>query len=230
MNVIKVTQGFSLVELLIAMSLLLMITGLGTYGYGLYAKYWQQNVGHFESTMQELKGVSTLFQVLDKVKPYVLTKEKNSAYYYFEGSKSVIRSTTKSALSDPSNPAAFELKVIDIGGVQRLIYSETVFNALPPIRKQDIRTYDFEIILLEGFDNLFFEFYGFESFDAWLLSEPLDSINTAKWYGYYSGEDTMLIPRLIRIVIEDERGRSSLRVELPSIIKKQIAAHLKTDV
>jgi prepilin-type N-terminal cleavage/methylation domain-containing protein len=225
----NVTKGFSLIELLIAMSLLLMITSLGSYGYGLYAKYWQQNVGHFESTLQEVKGVSTLFRVLDQMKPYILKNDKDSAFYYFEGSKSVIRSTIKSAFSDPSNPAAFELKVVDVGGFQRLIYSETVFNALPPIRKQDIRSYDFEIVLLEGFDNLFFEFYGPENFDTWLESEPLNSIDSSKWYGYYSGEDTKLIPQLVKIVIEDEKGRSSLRVALPSIMKKQLTAYFLGD-
>lgn len=225
----KGKKGFSLVELLIAMTLLLMITSLGTYGYGLYSRYWQAEFGDFESAVREVKGVTTLFKVLGQLKPYVLLNDKNEPYHYFEGGKSVIRSITSNSLKQPGYPAFFELKVLEESGKQRLIYRERAITGPPPIKNSDVLEYDVEITILEGFRDFSFEYFGMESYEEWLLSQPVDKSNSASWYGYYSGADTMLIPELIRVNIAHDLDLSSIRIQLPDFMEQQLNAYFVGD-
>lgn len=210
-------QGFSLVELLVAMTLLIMVTLIGTYGYNLYSQYWRKELGHYQETFANIKGVTQLHTVIKNIKPYIFKGGAKGVYYYFEGGQKVLRSIVTHSISDNAFPAAFELESIELNGVNQLVYREHAMSSGPMVREADIGNYVFETVLLEGYTDLTFEYYGWPSYQTRainLFGEERANAEPRQWYGLYSGKDTLIPPDIIRLNYIDDAGRLTL-MELP---------------
>lgn len=225
--------GFSLVELLVAMTLLIMVTLIGTYGYNLYSRYWQKELGHYQETFLKIKGVTQLHSAIKNIKPYIFKGGESGAYHYFEGSQKVMRSITNHALSHNGYPAAFELEATQLQGVNRLVYRERPMSSGPFFTEADISAYSFEVVLLEGYHDLTFEYYGWPSYQiraSTLSGDSETNEDQRKWYGLYSGKDTLLPPELIRLNYVDIDGELSV-FELPvsQIVEQHLEFYLIDD-
>ncbi len=77
----KVTRGFTLIELMLATSLLMMVMFSGYYAYSLYSQKWQKRVQVFWHGTEQAIALDSLHKVLSSALPYMVNGEddKNDA-------------------------------------------------------------------------------------------------------------------------------------------------------
>lgn len=232
MRVITFNKGFSLVELLVAMSILIMVTLIGNYGYNLYARYWQKELGHYQEVFERIKGVSRLHNVIISIKPYLIRGDENEIYHYFEGTQSVLRSVVASSLTNPRYPAIFEMVVITNNNIKSLVYRERVMDTGPILNEKQLGDYSQEFTLLTNISDITFEYFGWENYQvrSQALNEQSGDLLTQRWFGLYSGKDTLIPPNVIRIsIIDIDKKRTEFELPLTEVIEQQLEFHLNEE-
>ena len=66
--------GFTLIELMLATSLLMMVLFSGYYAYSLYTQKWQKRVDTFWQGTNDAIGIETVNKLLVATIPYVLKR------------------------------------------------------------------------------------------------------------------------------------------------------------
>ena len=202
-------KGFSLVELLVSITLLSMMIFIATFGYQQFSRYWDRDLGSYDFKFAQLKGLNILSRTLTDVKPYVVLDENGEPYFYFEGGVSVIRSVRANSVSNPNVPASFQIKVFEDEnneGKVGVTYSELPLNAENFKQPQTWEKYTYNITILSGLDDIAFSYLGWGHYDQLLESEENSSELAQQVFGNYSGEDTLIIPSKIssEVIIDGE--------------------------
>jgi prepilin-type N-terminal cleavage/methylation domain-containing protein len=219
--------GFSLLEVLIAMTILLMVTFIGTYGYGLYSRYWQTELGHYQSAFDASKGVNILFKTLKDLKPYVV-KDREQGFHYFEGGNRILRSVTSHSLQYPDYPALFEIALEERQDKKQLVYRELSMKDGPVLNEPENVAYIFSIVLLNDVDDLVFEYYGWPNFIEKAKYESKSSQGSPQWYGLYSGKDTLITPEIIKTTIIIDGKESVFEVAIDGFLPAYIDRYIET--
>jgi prepilin-type N-terminal cleavage/methylation domain-containing protein len=221
-------RAFSLVEILVAMSILLLITFIGTYGHRTYSRYWQNELGDYQATFEKSIGATIFFQVVKGIKPYIV-KDDGKGFFYFEGGNQDLRSVTSKSLQFPEYPAVFEIVTEQTqNGKLALVYREFSMINGPVIEEPNDNAYVFERVLLTGIDHIAFEYYGWSNYIEKASFESKSAANTQRWYGLYSGKDTSITPSLIRITLLIDGETSLIEVSIDDFMQRYIAPYLET--
>ena len=221
------SRGFSLVEVLIASTILLLVLFLGSYGYSLFAKYWADGAGTFEQKFADIKGLNIVHQVIKNTHPYIMKGGERGAYHYFEGGKSVVRGFTNHSVFAQEKMAFYELKVEEnANNLLDLVYRESVINEVPVVTERNIGQYNNKIVILTDINDVTFEFYGWRSYDLWVENNLLSRGGAPEWFGFYSGQDTLVPPNLVRLSITLNGQVSTLEMSLSHFVNAQMRTYL----
>ncbi len=218
------TKGFSLLEVLIAMTILLMVTFIGSYGYGLYSRYWQNELGHYQSAFDRSKGVTILFRTLKDLKPYIV-KDRNQGFHYFEGGNRILRSVTSRSLQYPEYPALFEIAFEEKQDKNQLVYRELSMREGPVLDKPSDVAYSFSLVLLDDVDDVVFEYYGWPNVTDKVKFDSRSGENLAQWYGIYRGQDTLITPEIIKTTVLMDGKQSVFEVSVKGFLSEYLSRY-----
>ncbi len=212
-----------MVELLVAMSILMLVTFIGNFAYSQYSRFWNNQLGEFEAVFDQAKGVSQLLAVVSDIQPYIVKNGDGVSFHYFEGGNQLLRAVVASSMSDESYPAAIELKVTELvaSGEKQLVYRERVLDKAPLLTNQDTRGIDLETVLLTGFEDFTVEYFGYAHLDQWYLAREGRAYSPS-WFGFYSGEDTKIPPEAAKISFTLNGESSSLIIPLRHFSPEQL--------
>ena len=191
---------------------------IATYGYQQFARYWNEDFGHYNEKFSLLRGLNILGRTLLKIKPYLVIDETGKPYFFFEGGVSVIRSVISNSVSEVSMPGSFQLKVEEdeqTPGKLKLTYSELPFTASNYKNTELWQNYTYQITILRGLDDIAFSYLGWAHYDEYLASdEGNTSLSPQR---YYSGKDTWMVPNLVTVNIVVDGQQSAFNFSLPFI-------------
>ena len=83
-------KGFTLIEMLVTMVLLSFIVLVGSSAYGMFAQKWSGEMGNFDKTVQGVRDLMLVQEVLDTMIPYVVSGSDNRPGIFFEGNQTGI--------------------------------------------------------------------------------------------------------------------------------------------
>jgi prepilin-type N-terminal cleavage/methylation domain-containing protein len=81
------SAGFTLIEMLVTMSILAMVVLAGSSAFGFFAQRWDGSMGNFDRSMTNSKNLMLVQEVLDNLIPYMAYDSKNRPTVYFEGNR-----------------------------------------------------------------------------------------------------------------------------------------------
>lgn len=196
---IRLSKGFTLVELLISMTLLSMIMLLGSWSFSVFTNKWEGRLGYFSQHVSQTKDHILLNDVIMSIIPYV-TKVKHNPKYYFSTSATQLKAVTQSSIFHPGQPVLFKLSVEESDdGSKFLLYQESLLNVLE--ENTDI-VYSHEKILIAKADTISFSAFGWSSAQSKIKSEDPISAGTnekPKWRDSYNSIVSNLMPISIRV-------------------------------
>ncbi len=206
----KAHNGFTLVELLVAITLLSMIMLLGTWSFSTFTNNWAGRLGYFSKHVSQSKDYILLSDIIQGISPHLINKN-GKPHYYFQANDKTIKAISQNGLFNTNMPVSFKLSVeVFADGTQYLLYQEAAYQ---PLNVEQALSYSHEKILLNEVKNLQFSVFGWQSAYQKLLSEdPITNANNHKpnWQSQYNAALTNLLPIAIRVAWND----SSLELPL----------------
>lgn len=214
-------KGFSLVELLVSMSILMMVLLIGTLSYNQYSQYWNKELGDFDQQIKEAKDFSFIYHILRNIRPHMIKDNTDKWFHYFEGGNTLLRSVTAESISSPGSAAIFELKIETESDSTKITYQEKPIVSAPFLSRGQVGGYTFRRTIELKISNFLFEYYGWKHSDEFFSSQENRDISQS-WFGLYSGEDTLLTPSKIRVSFANDLGQTSLLVPVDHFIPEHI--------
>lgn len=202
-------SGFTLIELMIAAAILSGLLFLGSFTYQMLAQRWTKELGEFQNTLETTKSFNLLNSTLTAVQPYIVLDESdnnNTDYdpgFLFIGRENRLFSVTKQGLFDQSAPEVFRLIVEEKEtGKFDLLYQGVTTQQQALVTAQQSITFTQQITLLSDFDEIKFNYLGWDSFV--IRSEGIQNGLQPTWRSEFSGLDTQLLPDQMAILLKKD--------------------------
>lgn len=152
-------DGFTLVELLIATSILMVVLGTAMYGYQLYQKQWQRNLSHIQQNYQQLRRFELVSSALHGIVPYMV-RHKDGHSFYFLGREEGFTAVTTNPVFKPGFPAVIRVfREHNPDGSYRLVYEEASLSEAPLITPEQQLPFTHRLVVIEQEKSLTFSYY-----------------------------------------------------------------------
>jgi prepilin-type N-terminal cleavage/methylation domain-containing protein len=124
----RAVKGFSLLEMLVAVTVLSMVIGISTYAYAIFVRQWDGHLGRFDDAQAQYQRLEWLAAALEDTLPYVVRDDEGELGFYFLGRDEGLTLVTMSPIFGVGEPALIRLfREPDEGDAWRLVYEEAPF-------------------------------------------------------------------------------------------------------
>ena len=236
----KGNKGFTLIELMLATSLLMMVLFSGYYAYSLYTQKWQKRVDTFWQGTQDAIALDSINKMLAGAVPYVIKNAQNKAEIYFKANSEEIKWVTDSAVFSQGT-SLVSIASVKEGNYSKLIYKEKSMNNFVFINELQLDTqaadfWDYQAILLENIESVNFSYYGWQSFQDVLRFVNEETNNDPRnkpqrnWYVIHEPHVKRVLPEQVNISIKQVEQIHELSVELPEATIYALMSHIRKDI
>jgi hypothetical protein len=228
-------KGFTLIELMLSTSLLMMVMFSGYYAYSLYSQKWQKRVDVFWQGTNQGVGLDALNKLFISTASYVIKNSEGKEGIYFSGDSTHLKFISNSPIFS-SGSALIELVVQRIDNKDKLIYRENNLLKAPIYSLKDIESiteWQKEVVLFDNFNAISWSFYGWTSFvDALEQAELAENINKRELRKAYSLHDfgnIRVLPISIKLSLNNGSNQSLFSIDLPNNTVFTLIANLRND-
>jgi len=215
---IKHNKGFTLIELMLATSLLMMVMFSGYYAYSLYSQKWQKRVQVFWHSTEQATALDSLHKVLTSVLPYIVNGKNDKASIFFKGTNTDVSFITSSAIFSVE-PALVQLSLeaIPNSNHYNLLYQEQSIKHSLVLDIDHQAQWQHEIILLSNIADFNISYFGWQSFEQAIKQFNSDTFvkkESPVWYQNHESDISRLLPEQIQVSFINEKGLSDFNIAL----------------
>lgn len=202
------SSGFTLIELMIAVTILTMLLFTGSYVYQMLASRWDKELGSFNQSAKQTKSFILIKNLLKGIHPFIVWDKKLSGEkkpsFFFIGSNDSLLSVSRAGLFVQQYPEIFRIKALEKeSGLFDLVYQSTsTQNTLLLYAQQEI-IFEHQITLLSDITEIKFKYLGWNGFMERGRAEEEHS--EATWRDYFSGIDNQLLPEKMIIYVKQDQ-------------------------
>jgi prepilin-type N-terminal cleavage/methylation domain-containing protein len=199
----KKTIGFTLIEMMIAISIFSMLLFAGTYSYQLIANRWDKNLSSFSAIEKEAKHTELLLDVLQGIKPFIVTDQGRS-HFYFVGDQTSILGVTSVGIFSGQYHEIFRLSLVtdEQGGTDIVYQAKSTKDFLLFSPNQEI-IFDYQLVLFDDVERARLAYFGWQNLNNKGKSGGVDR----HWYKDYSSVDRDLMPQRVLVEFYKEDAR-----------------------
>lgn len=197
-------RGFTLVELLIAMSIMLSMLVLASVAYQSYTKSWQRDLSKIEQSYQDFRYNELFIDAVQSIFPLAVTDEDRS--FYFLGREEGFTAVTYSPIFATGFPAVIRVfRELNDEGNYRLVYEEASLQHIVLKSPQQVLPFNKRKIIYSNISDLKFSYYGWKNNSSKMASLSADLVNAGRgsWFSEYDGIKRRLHPDKVKIQIGD---------------------------
>lgn len=201
-----IKSGFSLVELLLALSIMFAVLVLAATAYQLYTNSWKRDLSNIEQSYQRLRFNELMLDALQGIIPLSVTEVSgsNKLGFYFLGREEGFTAVSASPIYNVQAPAVIRIfREQNENGSLRLVYEEASLAEKPLIYSTQELPFSYRKVLLDNLNSLDFSYYGWANSQvrADSLAEFANEIGKG-WFAEYDGLIRKFHPDQIRIEID----------------------------
>ncbi|WP_448552118.1 pilus assembly FimT family protein [Thalassotalea montiporae] len=202
--------GFTLIEMMISMTILSMVMLLGTWSFSLFIDRWDGRLGYFSKHASQAKDLILLNEIVSGISPFVYRKNGQPSYY-FELVDNQITGVTQNPIFHNNEFALFKLSVErSASGLFYLLYKEAKIQNL---YQANTDIYDYEKVLINDTARIDLNVLAWDNFQQKITAEdPLisDSNLVPQWRSGYDSSLSNLMP--IKVSIATQEGNVTIPV------------------
>lgn len=208
----KRSNGFTLIEMLIATVLLLMVLATANYAYSFYNQYWNGRLGHFDQTLFNARSLLQTQAAIESAIPYVVETEQKGTYsFYFLGREEGLTLVSASPIFSKVASASAVIRLFRERTEEgfQLVYEEAPLDESLLLSIHQKLDFNYRIVMLTGKQSIRFSYYGWPSrTDRYaLVAKP----RLRDWFTTYDAAKTKMQPSKVKIELDGE----ALVFELP---------------
>lgn len=233
---VKNSKGFTLIELMIASSLLMLVMYAGYFGYSLYTSSWQKRTELFWQQTQVGLAFDSLARMLESVNPYIIQSDNAQPAIYFHAQSDFAMFVTESPIFS-KNKAVVMLSFEQINGSLSLTYREKSLSNQLLLKQSDVMEWQHRIVLLEGIKSGRFKYFGFDLlskaagyYENTVVGEVKESEVLPVWYDAHKLETVRTMPFKVALTIEhNDAVSSNFEIALPEHAHRKLVRYLRDD-
>ncbi len=229
-------RGFTLIELMIASSLLLAVMFSGYYAYSLFSSKWEKRTDSFWESTQHALAFDSMNRVITSTYPYIVNSDKKQPAMYYQASTKHVLFVTHSALFSP-RLAVVELAFESSKNGLMLIYKESSLDNQLLLNQSDIIEWQHQVILLDNLKEGSFSFFGWQSLSQIMKNIQADELDPdnaqiipATWYHEHFMENIRVLPNQIRVyLLTQNQEESDFSIMLPEHVYQVLVRYLREE-
>ncbi|GAA5142094.1 PulJ/GspJ family protein [Thalassotalea piscium] len=227
-NVYKRNHGFTLIELMISLTILTMLLFTGSYVYIMLSSRWDKQLGSFSDNALIAKNIEATQRVLEGIHALVVVDNKKTPSFFFIGHSDSLLAITHSGIFSGDFPEIFRItSVPNTNGKFDLIYQAvSIENILLVKTDQEIR-FDHQLTLFTNLDSATFNYLGWSSYKV--KSFRYTTGDKLQWRNRYSGIDSQIMPEQLTFTIKKSGLSLSIPVELDNNTERWLSPYFGTD-
>ena len=190
--------GFSLVEVLVAMTILSMMTFLAASSFAMFGDKWNGRLGKFDRTFEQTRTKLTIDETLHNVIPYVVQNINGEPRFYFEGNINGFVAVAQRGVQYTEAPALIRFSVQQQDNFRySLMYEEWPMQDRILEKSGVTLEFDPPIIIAQDIEDIEFEYFGAPVPDKSLTDA--NGANRPIWLNEYNSFQTFFHPQKIRV-------------------------------
>jgi prepilin-type N-terminal cleavage/methylation domain-containing protein len=209
------SRGFTLIELMIAVSLLSLLVLTGTLMYRQLAERWDTQLDGFEETQELSRNFAVISQLLRGVQPHVVRDQGQAVEkpaFLFVGFEDSVLAISRNGLFNDDYPEIFRLSSRrNESGKFDLLYQSVSTQNLLVLTAQQAIDFEHEIVLVKDLDAVSFDYLGWAGYVE--RSNIAETLLAPSWSSNFSGVDRQLMPIEMRLFIS--QGGRQMRFTAP---------------
>lgn len=222
----KYTRGFTLIELMISITILSLLLFTGSYSYSLMSERWSQELGQFASSAHTAKNLENFQRLLEGVHSFVVVDDNKKPSFFFIGSPDSLLAVSRNGLFSHGFPEIFRLTTRKkANDLVDLVYQSTSTEQLLLTGTQQEINFTHELTLFMDLDQVQFQYFGWQSLPY--KRNDADLAIVQQWYSDYSGIDKQLMPQQIEVVLTKENKKLSFPIHLEQKPEKWLGYYTK---
>lgn len=212
---VKLSKGFTLIEMLVSMSLLALVILVGSSGFALFSERWDGRLGKFERTMADARNLMLVQDAIASLVPYVAMDRAKRPNYYFEGNRNGFVAVSSNSVAAPGHSAVVRLSVVQD---EDLTFSAT-YEEWPMVRNVLTDTYQQipflePLILFRQIQAPRFEYLGWESVSDRYGADDLAPKLPPKWLPEFNALEASDVPVKVSLRFVTDSGPIALIAEV----------------
>ncbi|WP_026972362.1 prepilin-type N-terminal cleavage/methylation domain-containing protein [Aliagarivorans marinus] len=198
----KEQQGFTLVEMLVASSIMMAVLLIATTSYGFFHDRWSKQNNAFYQQVVEKKNQLMLLDVLRGTLPFVVNQQGSSSYL-FVGTQESVEFVTEAPVFTEGT-AFVQLSVVSVGdGTYQVLYKEAPITDRQLVLSGVKPEFKYEKVFFEDLRLSGFRYLGWRSLeDKNLFHDTREGL--PEWINEYSGEAIRAMPQAIAITLDQQ--------------------------
>lgn len=217
----RLLKGFSLLEMLVAVTVLSMVIGLATYAYAMFIRQWDGHLGRFDEAQAQYQRLEWLAAALQDTLPYVVRDDDGTPGFYFLGRDEGLTLVTMSPIFSIGEPALIRVfREPEQDGAWRLVYEEAPFVGDLLVRANQRLEFRHRLVIARGLPQPVFRYFGWTDLQARLMAGELPT-SVQSWFDEYDGLARRFHPEKIELRL----GRDAAVFDVPARVDHLVAAH-----
>ncbi|CAI8402338.1 MAG: Uncharacterised protein [Porticoccaceae bacterium UBA1117] len=200
-------KGYTLIELLVSMSLLSFIILIGSSSFAIFSDRWDGQLGKFDASMANARNLMLVNDALASLVPYVALSRDKKPRMYFEGNRNGFVAVSSDSVAVSGRFAVVRLSVLQRDDLTfDLLYEEwpMVDNVLIDTF-QKIPFYK-PLVLFKGITKPTFQYLGWTDPGARYGEGESLLDNPMEWLAEYNALDMMEIPVKVKLTFSTDSG------------------------
>lgn len=205
--------GFTLIEVLIALVILMGLMFTANYSYSLYTQYWHGRIGNFDQTLFYYRGLLQLKETLDSSIPYIVRGgEGVKETFYFLGRTEGFTVVTAAPIFATTVNDAAVVRVFSErkGDGYQLVYEEAPLSDKVLINIDQQLDFRYRTVLMVSQYPIKFEYFGWSSMEHKVRPNGKPE-SLPSWRAQYDAATTRVQPKKVKITINGQ----DLEYDLP---------------
>jgi prepilin-type N-terminal cleavage/methylation domain-containing protein len=180
--------GFTLLELLISITILGLVIGIASFSFSLFTRHWEGPRSGFERASGQAQRLDLLQRALTAALPWVVRDNDGRLGFYFLGREEGLTLVTASPIYTVGAPAVIRVfREPEDGGGYRLVYEEASLAETLLRDGSQTLPFRYRLIVLEGVRDLSFRYFGWESLQSRLQADEGEVVQSPRWWPDYDG-------------------------------------------
>jgi prepilin-type N-terminal cleavage/methylation domain-containing protein len=207
-------QGFTLLEMLIATTLLALVISVGNTAFGLFSSRWAERDDAFTARFESTRRTLILQDVIDSLLPYVVQDQDGTARLYFEGNVNGFVAMAAQGLLREDTECVVRLSLDqDADLTFRLLYEEWPLGEDQLLQAQQPIPFGPPLELASGLEGARFDYFGWASLAAKQAASempPGPRRPRPEWQSSFNALNADLMPWRIRLALGEDAVSPSL--------------------
>jgi prepilin-type N-terminal cleavage/methylation domain-containing protein len=227
----KNDKGFTLIELMISISILSLLLYTGSYMYSTLANRWDREIGEFNQHFEQSRSLILLQELLSGVMPFVIrdTQQADIPTMFFVGAEDSLLAVSRGGIVNSAYPEIFRLSAVQNDNDKfDLVYQSTSTKNIVLLNTVQEIEFEHRFMLIENAEDIKFRYFGWPSFQVKNQSteENASELEQSRWFNNYSGVDKQLNPEQIAVSVTVNTEIARFAVTLDSSSQRFLEHYL----